>query len=171
MYKRGQIFLIAAFIIIGLLVGLAAIYTTTLSPKEDVAVYDLSGEINYEASRVIDNGVVTGNLESKLKNLTDFYAKSNPESDFVIVYGNSSSLKAIYYEQTELGSIGIGAGGQPSTQTISQRTSKEESLYAEEGKVMVEFGGNSYDFDLKEGQSFYLVIKKEQADEEFVAAQ
>jgi len=172
MNKKGEIFLIATLIILSILIGLGAVYTSTKAPKEDIKVYDLTNEITYEASRVIDNGVFTGaNIETNVKNLTDFYSKSNPDSNFAVVYGDKNSLKAVYYEQTSAGSIGIATGGGTTTQTIYQRTATEETLTLRGNKVVVEFGGNSYSFDVGEGQSFYLVIKKEREDEAFVATQ
>src|SRR3989344_2736787 len=56
MNKRGQFFLIAAVVIAGILIGLGAVYVSLSSQKEDRIVYDLTKEISYEASRVIDKG-------------------------------------------------------------------------------------------------------------------
>lgn len=169
MEKKAQVFLIATLIILSLLIGLGAVYTSTKTSEEETKVYDLTNEINYEASRVIDNGVFTGaNVETNVKNLTDFYAKTNPDSNFAIVYGDKNSLKVRYYNQTS-STVGIGLGGAPTTQTIYQRHPTEEPLIPINNRIDVAFEGNTYTFDLKEGQSFYLVVKKETANEEFVA--
>ena len=54
MHKRGQFFLIAALVVVGILVGLSIAYTTVRTPREETQIYDLSEEIYYEGAQVID---------------------------------------------------------------------------------------------------------------------
>jgi len=114
MSKKGQFFLVAALVIVIVIVGLGTIYVSTQFPEEDAHVYDLSEEINFEASQVIDNGILTANqdeIQAKIENLTDTYSKLNPNSDLFIVYGNQSEVTVLYYNRTKIGNIGITTGG------------------------------------------------------------
>ena len=64
MDKRGQFFLIAAVVIIGLIIGLSVVYNSVKAPKEDSQVYDLSKEIDYESAQVIDHGTFNALTET-----------------------------------------------------------------------------------------------------------
>lgn len=168
MNKKGQVFLIATLIILSILIGLGAVYTTTKTSKEETKVYDLTNEINYEAGRVIDNGVFTGaNVGVNINNLTEFYARTNPDSDFAIVYGNQTSLKEVSYIKIQT----VSSSLLTSTHQSYSRDIISKPLAPIDNKIIISFKNNTYTFDLKEGQSFYLVVKKETANEEFVAAQ
>ena len=99
MNKRAQFFLIAALIISGIILTFGKSYTTSKIDETPVEVYDLSDQLQYEASQVIDNGLLQGDsqpqIEQSLTNLTQYYASMNPDSDIDIIYGNESALKVI----------------------------------------------------------------------------
>ncbi|MEK6818345.1 MAG: hypothetical protein AABY10_00250, partial [Nanoarchaeota archaeon] len=115
MNKRGQFFLIAALAIVGVIIGLTTVYNNISTVKEDFTVYDLSNEINYESAQVIDSGLFNSldnsKIDENLKNLTDFYSKSNPDQEFVVLFGNEKKLKVVNYKKTPTGSIGVSFGG------------------------------------------------------------
>jgi len=72
MVKKGQVFLIAALVIVSILIGLGAIYNTVNVSAEDIQIYDLSDEISFEASQVLDSGVFHGTDKGKIEeNRTD----------------------------------------------------------------------------------------------------
>jgi hypothetical protein len=174
MQKRGQFFLIAAVVIVGVMFGLTTVYNHIQSPSEDTTVYDLSKEISFETAKVIDNGVFlsdTNTLE-KIENLTDFYSATNPKTDLIIIYGNEEIITVIFYNRTQTGSIGIEVGSTVSTtpteQTFKQKS--EEISYPDPREVSIELGfGIPFNFTLRQGQIFYLVLKKETLGERFVA--
>jgi hypothetical protein len=181
--KKAQFFLIAALIIAILLAGLGTIYVTTRSPELEFRVYDLSKEIDFEASQVIDNGVATANtreeIEKRIQELTTNYARLNPNSDIAIYYGDLSGVYVITYEVQEAGRAGFSFGGdQITVQDLQRRIVRSGSLDSNEltgGKVKVSFGQDinneefSYEFELKEGQNFFIVMKKEGENERTVA--
>ncbi len=179
MQKRGQLFLIAAFVIIAILIGLGTVYVSTNAPKEDTQVYDLSKEVDFEASQVIDNGVFTGKsqseIDSRIQNITTTYAKLNPESDIAVYYGNASQLNVITYTVNEAGRIGFDFGGTPLTvSNLPRRIVNKGTLSSTVGgTVEVKFGNPpiSNKFNLTPGQNFFIVIKKEAGNERTVAAQ
>src|SRR3990170_1035698 len=115
MNKRGQIFLIAALVIVGILAGLVTIYNTTRSSSEDITVYDLSKEINFESSQVLDHGILYSTPSEQsgnnIKNLTDYYAKTNSGNEIIIAYGTTDKMTIIIYNSSNKGTIGIDFGG------------------------------------------------------------
>ena len=94
--KRGQFYLIAAIIIVGVLFGLTAIYNSASSQKEDSKVYDLSKEVDFESARVIDSGIFYGRNQSEINDylyrLIEYYGKTNPPSNIVLLYGNTKGF-------------------------------------------------------------------------------
>jgi|SRR3989344_2312471 len=178
MQKRAQFFLIAALVIVGIMFGLATIYNTAQTSEEDTTVYDLSDEINFESSQVIDNGIFNGGSKQEeilkhIENLTDFYSAENSRSDLIIIYGDEHKLTVIFYNQTKTGSIGINIGGDVSLiQTAQPQKFKNETINYPPllNLVSVELGfGIPYEFSLRPGQIFYLIIKKENSNERYVS--
>lgn len=177
MNKRGQIYLLAALIIVGVLMGLTQIHTKAKITEEDARVYDLSNEINYEASKVIDNGVLQGldnqDIYLKIRNLTDFYADTNPGNSILAVYGNQSELKLLLYNNTGTGSITLGDSHLSGwTTELSSPRRFENSVEPEQNNINVSFGDEvTYFFDLKPGQIFFVILKKVKQDDIFVAVE
>ncbi len=174
MNKRGQFFLIAALVIVAILVGLGTVYTSVKTQKEDQSVYDLSSEINEEASFVLDNGVFYATspqqVSTNIENLTNFYAAANPGSNIIVVYGNSTVLNIIYYNNTETGDVGVSSGGADAALTIRARNVQKGTLIPHQQNVTVALSEDAtYNFEITSGQNFYLIIKKDREDETIVA--
>jgi len=177
MNKRGQFFLIAAFAIIGVLVGLASIYTSAEILPEDETVLDISKELNFEGASVIDHGTFYALSKQEkvdhLKTLTDFYAKLNPDTDFIIIYGNSSNLTVTTYTSQDTGTVGLTIGNQPSQQFLSQQRENTYSLDPQgQKKITILIDPNNQEvqhtFDLKAGETFFIIAKEERQGERYV---
>lgn len=176
MNKRGQFFLIAALVLIAIFVGLGAIYTSSKVSTEDFTVYDLSKEINFESSQVVNTGVLTGlsstEIINRIKTLSEVYSESNQESDFLLVYGNETELNAFYYNNTETGEIGLSTGAETSPQITLQ--AREVTIIREQNQNSLRVllpNDINYDFNITSGQAFYIIIKKERGDEQIVSLQ
>ncbi|MBI5804347.1 hypothetical protein HY450_03825 [Candidatus Pacearchaeota archaeon] len=173
--KRGQFYLVAALVIIGILATLTTVYNVAKTQREDLTVYDLSTEINYEAAQVIDNGIFTATSDEQIggnvENLTDFYAEANPTSDLLVIYGNESELTIIFYNNTKIGSVGISFGGVPIDLEIEElRKLKGRIPRDRSGRVQVELNeGIRYTFELNAGQVFFIVLKKEKDEGRYVS--
>jgi hypothetical protein len=180
MNKRGQFFLIAAFAIIGVIVGLASVYTTAEALPEARTVLDLSKELNLEGASVIDHGTFYGlSREQRIDNLrmiTDAHAKSNPKTDFIIIYGNSSNLSVTTYTSQDTGSVGLnigGAGGQFESLSLSEQRQNSYSLDPQgQSQVTILIDPEDKDikhtFDLKPGETFFIIAKEERQGERYV---
>src|SRR3989344_7102871 len=115
MNKRGQFYLIAALVIVSIAASLATVKNTASSPNTETILYDLSNEMIYEAGQVIDSGVLNSisdlTLKENLNNLTRYYANSFRDSDFLIIYGNESTLYFFVRDNTNNGNVGFTFGG------------------------------------------------------------
>lgn len=176
MNKRGQFFLIAALVIIGILVGFSATYTSIEVPREDSFVYDLSKEINYEAGTVIDSGIFNSlnaaEKNKRLNNLTDYYSEANLGTDFVIIYGDKTGMSAIFYTTQNTGTIGVdfGSGAVSNQQTQTRKYSASFIPQAGDNSITIVLDQeNKYSFNLKPGQTFFIVLKKEKQGEQFIS--
>ena len=103
MNKKAQFFLIAALIISAVILTFGKSYTSSKVSETPAQVYDLSDQLQYEASQVIDNGLLQersqADIEKDLKNLTTYYSSLNPDSDIDVIYGDNSSLKIISFSR------------------------------------------------------------------------
>jgi len=177
MEKRAQFYLIAALVIIGIVTGLTTVYTSSTISEEDRVVYDLSSEISYEATKMIDNGILHGTDDAALRqNITELvklYATDvSSREEIVVVFGNKEKVKIITYILSETGKVCVSLGGSPSCfdQTESEINSEEQTP-DQSGIVNVEIKqGQSYEFELQRGQNFFMILRKQDKDETYVAS-
>ena len=173
--KKGQFFLIAALIIIGILISLRVVYNVAQGPPEDTQTYDLSEEIKFEGAQVIDNGIFTAKdqteINSKVEFLTNHYFELGTQDDLIIVVGDEREANIIYYTHKTTGFVGIGLGSQPITLTQTEQTKLTATESVSPGTpIELTFQGqNLGTFNIKKGQTFYLVLKKEKNGEQIVA--
>lgn len=174
MNKKGQFFLIAALIIAGIILSLATvqIYTKT-SQSENIKIYDLSKEIDFESKQVIDNGIYTeSSADSILQNIStliDYYAKANPEKNITFIYGNEKSGLISWSYIVSYGQTGLSFGGTSSGLTSLKREIQENKVYSEGGKVSVTLKNNQLSFNLKPGENFYIILQETKEGEQLVA--
>jgi len=176
MNKRGQFFLVAAVVIIAVLIGLATVYSNIEIPKEDSAIYDLSKEMNYEAGAVIDSGMFNsisdGERSMNIENLTDYYAKVNPGTDLLFVYGDRDGMAALFYTTEDIGSVGLGIGGTGSVdhQTEARRFNTTFDPGNDETVTIMLSEEVEHTFAIKPGQTFFVLLQKERQGERYVSA-
>jgi hypothetical protein len=178
MKKRGQLYLLAAFVIAALIIGLGIIYNYARTTKEDLSVFDLSKEIDFETSRVLDRGVFKPesdtDLKEQIKSMTDYYADLDPRSELITLYGKQGSLTAFHYKLDNAGSSCIQVGGAACSsleffeKKLIPITPIEDLL---ENSITINLDAfTSYKFDLKSGEHFYIVLSKEKENEKFISA-
>ena len=69
--KRGQIYLVAAIIIVMILAGIASVKTYAVATTEPRKIKDISSELKEETSRIIDYGIYSNNNLNVLLNSFD----------------------------------------------------------------------------------------------------
>jgi hypothetical protein len=156
MQKRAQFYLIAALIIIGVIAGLTAIYNSATPQKENTVVFYLAEEINYEASQILDSAAINDfSPDPKVEELMNYYSQSNPNKDFLLVYGSTIPLNYILYSNKQ---------ATIDSQLLSQTGTITPSDF------IVEFDGVLVkDFDLTPGRTIFLIVQQEKQGEVFIA--
>ena len=190
--KSGQVYIIAAIIVIGLILGYVTVTNVLRKSDTNVRVYDMRDELNIESGEVLDYGTYSGDSISKtnpdgsvttftdlnalLSDFTDVYNEHAGEgSDLIFVFGNGEVIKAISYKQYISGTISVSAGtGLGSSITFLDEERSEGTVNVDSNEIEVKITGSDgnekdYTFPLKEGENFYFVILEKSGGEEFVA--
>src|SRR3989338_6227569 len=63
--KSGQVYIIAAIIVIGLILGYVTVTNVLRKSDTNVRVYDMRDELNIESGEVLDYGTYSGDSISK----------------------------------------------------------------------------------------------------------
>ena len=174
MQKRGQFYLIAALVIIGVLAGLTTMYNTTKTSQEDLTVFDISEYLHYEGLQVVSSGVFNdlGDAEiiDQIHTLINASAQQNPSHDFIGIYGNETSLTIMIFTRPEAGGVSLILGEEPIV--IAQTDLAQEIIQTierpESGTIVIEIGEEQYFFEIDNEETFYLIVKKERGEETFV---
>lgn len=172
MNKRGQFFLIASLVLVTILVSLTIVYNTSIITEEDVTTFDLTEELDFEVSQVIDNGVLKGesdeDINEKIQDLSEEYSKLYPNQDLFVAYGDQS---AIYYGCTKEVSSGISLD---TTTTIATCEIKPITVPTSrtEYEVYVNLpDGTILKFNLERTDRLFIVSRKtDEYGEEYLAS-
>lgn len=172
MERRGQVFLMAAIIIAGLLFALTKTANKGFARDEPEAFYDLSEEIGFETKRVLDYGVINaqpaGTTALQAGQMLASYAEHVAQEDVVFIYGDTLNVFAVYYQS--INALGIQLLGNTFIPiNIVTQTPVQVKRDTAAGTATVRIRGNDYTFNLKPGQNFYFVLIKEDENEQFVA--
>ena len=101
--------------------------------------------------------------------MSNTYAKANPESDIIVVYGSGSQVNLLIYNSTQTGEIGIDTGNSGASQAIYTRKVIILNSEIESGNLTINIGNIPYTFDLRPGQNFYIVLRKDKEDERVIS--
>lgn len=157
MNKRGQFYLIAAIIIVGLIIGFGTNYNSVKTEKNDKSAEDLMNEMQYELSQVIDSSVYQQiypqELQLRLNSTLDAYSYNYPEVEFIFIFGDESQIqsKSAYNRYYSL--------------VDGQRviTSAKTEVFGNQTLVSLSTS-DKYAFPLKQ-QNLYLIVKTMKGEE------
>lgn len=212
MKKRGQFFLIAALLISGIAISFGTIYNKSQIEDTDTAVFDLTEELSSELQQVQDSGTFNNKdpeiIKEDLKKVALYYSAQNPDSNFVIYYGNEQNIEELTHSgDTNLQTQNIVITNLDSTETASPDASEgtrgvasnsdssNVDTRASEKRVRVKIKFKDIspvksvdkttsptqnsaeekrettlnkDFEIKPGQNFYIVLRKQVNNEQIV---
>ncbi len=177
--KKGQFYLIAAIIIVGIVIGFAAV--TNYYKRGGISekkVYFLSSELDIEGSYVVDYSVYRNQDSTELlKKFAEEYGKyAGEDRSIFFVFGDKNKIVVATYEDYISGSITYTGGGTPTTigQNIEDKNFRSEtcvsgnpdcdlSINAEKITIYIKHDGEEipYEFNLNEGENFYFVISQD----------
>jgi len=142
MKKRGQVYLIAAMILIAILIGFATVSNYS-KKKVDTSIIDLGEELKIEGAKVLDYGTITG--DDQIENFTQTFSEyAGDDVDIYYIFGNEVDLR------------------------LYNGTGQMDDPLSEDEKIKVTINEIGYEFDLKSGENFYFVILKEMEGEYYV---
>lgn len=172
MQRKGQVFLMAAIILAGILLSLTRITNKGTAKDEPEAFYDLSEEIDFEVRKVLDYGVISGGQNTGVlaSELINNYSEYIANEDVVFIYGNATNVSAVYYQSlTNLNAISLGSISVPVNIVLASQTPViVRPLDVVNFIATIKIKETEYNFNLKPGQNFYFVLIKEENGEKFV---
>ena len=164
--KSGQFFLIAALVIAGLIIGITTIsnYSRADSAPELV---ELKEEIRIEGENVMDyatyNRLTQQQRFSVFSEFLDLYLDANPKNkNFYFIFGNKNNLTLKGYQ---VDGNTVSLNGQVVTTFPGEFI---RSIDPPSNDIVLTINGNSYDFKLSEGESFYFLITKKERHGEYI---
>ena len=177
MNKKGQMYLVAAIILVLAISGIASVRTYAEIKSEPRKVQDLGSELTEEGVRIVDYGIYSRqNLTRILNNFTDtefapYFLKKTDNTSIVFVYGDVDELYSVQYLEQYTGTVYATLGGAaPAWQPASIYA--ERKLITDHGGVgsMLEVNvfGKIFEFEIREEEMFYFLITQEKEGEFYV---
>jgi hypothetical protein len=142
--KKGQFYLVATIVIVALLIGFASMINYSIK-RDNREIYNFAEELSIEGEWVLDYEAYSGGnvFEDFAKNYS-YYVSDDKEIYFV--YGQSGSVEGFTYngeQRTDLNPV-------------------EDS-----GNASINVEGNTFSFELQEGENFYFVMTDKYREEEY----
>jgi hypothetical protein len=184
--RRGQFFLIAAIVIIGVLTSIATVQNKVFIPEPDLTLFDLAEEIQFEGQQVIISSTLSqlnapgsGNRQLKtnlifqdLENLADQYTALNPDIEMIFAFDKNQNKGNRDYAGIEYLCI-QGAGGstdntcQQTTKTFIQKNNILRLVASDQLRVTLSTGEIML-IKMKPDQAFFFVLRKVDDGQVFV---
>lgn len=144
--KRGQFYLIATIVIIGLIIGVFVLSNYSQG-KSQSRVYELGNELKRESGKFLDYGATTGDYRwpSFTANFSNYAGK---DINIIFLAGTLSSYEVYWYNNT-----------------IKQ--SFPSSLIGSD-VIRIKVDEIDYDFKMRKGQNFYFVMYQYTEGEKYV---
>lgn len=179
MKKRGQFYLIAAFVIIAVIVGFVTISNYSKEKVEYTTIYGLEEGLNVESAKVIDYGVYNGfdkvNMTNLLKGFTEAYSEYAELDKLYFIFGNSENISVVGYHDLEDGEILVDLGGNKTSKLKIEKKKYTKKDFSAEGegiteitRVIITLNGIEYIFNLKPGENFYFILVVNMRGEQYV---
>src|SRR3989344_3078590 len=110
MDRKGQFFLIGALVVVGLLLGFVVLKNAVKTTPEDVAIYNLAHNLNYESGKVIEQVIFVqppnlASIPQNLKVLAEYYYNSTADKSTEIIISYNGT-RAFRYSCENSGSAG-----------------------------------------------------------------
>lgn len=166
MNKRGQFYLIAAIILVGIVLGFASLSNSIKKPDIDDFNF-ASEELQIESQNVLEytsyNGLSEEEILGKLNEFAENYSLySNVESLYFIFGTSSTTIISAYNRKTNEKILVNG-----------QEMNIPEGIYTSEtfssvDPITLNIGGVEHLISLNEGENFYYLINSKTNENEYV---
>lgn len=158
--KKGQIFIIAAIIIIVVLISLAGISNKSYFTKTPEKFYDLSNNLQLEGYNLYDYGKYNKkDAKEIINNFTEVFSNyiqaTGENTEFMVIQGNNRNVTWTTYESSvggvSLGSMEVQSGS---------LSAYPHSLPSPGNSVTITFSNNTYNFELTDEDTVIFVLTK-----------
>jgi hypothetical protein len=169
--KKGQFYLIAAVVIIGLIIGFAAV-SNTAKKSSYIKVYDLEKEMGIESDMVLEFGIYNQYDDNDMSLLLEHFSAlyneySGDDVQMYFIIGDFEEINLYEYAQEIGGDITLSGIGTGTTLTIQDTQLVKTELEIVEGnKVVIKIGEIEKEFELKQGENFYYIITQNVGEDE-----
>lgn len=176
MNNKAQFYLVAAIIIVMIIAGIASIKTYAIAKAEPRKIKDVSAELKEETTRIIDYGIYSEKVLPDLlasfdDEFSEYFLKKTEETNIVFIYGNSTKLQSVQYNDEYTGAVFASIGGASPTwdtsEIIINRTVIDVNKYID-GTLTVNILERDFEFEIKEGEMFYFLITQQKDEEIFI---
>lgn len=176
--NKGQVYLIAAVIIVAVIIGFAAVSNYSRS-EASTKIYDLGEDLGIESAKVLDYGTYyfsddPTKMETLLENFIEAYSEYGEIDKLYFIFGNVKGITVYGYHQIASPDIivNVTGGGEINETTFAIPTdvtgSKDLSLTGDIEKVTIQIAEGTYEFDLEPGENFYFIIVITDDEERYV---
>ncbi|MAG78899.1 hypothetical protein CMI40_00805 [Candidatus Pacearchaeota archaeon] len=169
MDKRGQFYLLAAIVIVGIIIGFSTVSNYS-KQKSSIRIYDLGEELGIESGQVIEHGVYQQkNIDNLLENFTALYTEYAGEGkELYFVFGDEEEVSVATYSDVVEGEISVNIGDKKFGETITKQEYKKEDYSITGDEIEIDIGETKHKFKLKSGENFYYIISQDIEGEEYV---
>jgi len=177
MNKRGQFYILAAVIIIGVILGLGVAVNTIKAGAKPARFYEMSDEFGKESYKVIDYSIANKeDVDSKIKEFAETYIpylkESDPDAEVTFIFGDYDEVQVVNYTEYR-GNINVFSNRSQKERTFGEGQRYYAPKYwifkPVNREVNINISGNVYNFRLNEGQNFLFVLKKCKEEECYVS--
>ena len=161
MDKRGQFYLLATIVIIGLIFSFVTIIN--YSQEKTVKNFDyLEYELNIESENVIDNALFNNkDIKETLINFTKTYSNYSEADNLYFIFGNIQNITIAGYQKLNNGKIFVNVGSGNQELGLSKDVYNSKDFFNSQEDIQVTVNNVVYDFSLSPEENFYFILSKE----------
>lgn len=178
MNKKGQFYIIAAFVIILLVFGFVNL-ANKISGEKPVTIYRLKEEIILEKLHLLDYAMYNNFDDAKkiqaLKNFSLDYINSSKENNFYFIYGNKSKLGLTAYQKYSSNiTLNITGNGENHSLTANQIFTKEFTNVNDKIYISLDTDSQSlinpisYEFSTNNTIDLHFIISAKEGNEVYL---
>jgi len=177
--KKGQIYLIAAVVIVGIILALATIINYS-KKKNPIEIYNIGEELGTESVNILEYGTYKQLNNTQMKALLisfiGEYSRYGNIERLYFIFGNLTEIAFVGYHEFIVDRVYVTAGGITTNITIPRQMPDggEENPVVEDiypngiENISIEVIRTNYNFRLRAGENFYFIIFQEEGGEQHV---
>lgn len=166
--KKAQFYFLAVIIIASIVIGIVAISNTVssqINPRLDYEKVEIEQERGWVLDYLAHEQINDAESINVLKEFsTNYVNKLGRDKDIIFMIAKGTSLTVTGYKLSS-SDFTINYG---STSSLTTDGSFEESFTLSSSSITLSTDGQSYSFDVQEGQNFFYFIRYKYSDELYI---